>query len=298
MQKWIWFSLLVWACGEKSTQKPQNAPKVQINEVKTSHHDTTTKKHKPICDSLQSFQTLKIAGRLVDVALPNPKIPIKGNLLILQGFAFPKDDWCKKSSLCQKALAEGYILIMPEMGKSNYMSKLYPETRSDWRKEPQKHWLTDSVFQFLQEKYCLLLPTQKNFIVGLSTGGRGVAVVALEKPELFTAAAALSGDYDQSKIPQDRVHIGYMGAFQQFPKRWKEEENIVFQIQKWKTPIYLGHGKQDKVCPYTQTQVFYEALRKNHPTLKVKLNLPAQYAHDYKYWDYEVDNILAFFREF
>ncbi len=298
MQKQIWFYLLIaWACSEKSFQPTQNPQQSQINQEILTHNNAI-KEPISICDSLQNFQTLQIAGRLVDIALPDPKTPIKGNLLILQGFAFPKDDWCKKSSLCQKALAEGYILIMPEMGKSNYMSKLYPETRADWRKEPQKQWLIDTVFRFLQEKYCLLLPTQKNFIVGLSTGGRGVAVVALEKPELFTAVAALSGDYDQSKIPQDRVHIGYMGTFQQFPKRWKQEENILFQIHKWKTPIYLGHGKQDKVCPYSQTQIFYEALRKNHPKLKVKLNLPLQYAHNYQYWDYEVDNILAFFREF
>ena len=247
----------------------------------------------PPCDTLTNFQTFLVAGHLVDIA--RPKGQSIGNLLILQGFAFPKDDWCKKSSLCKKALAAGYTLIMPEMGKSNYMSKFYPQTRADWKKEPQKHWLTDSLFSFLQNKYCLFLPTQKNFIIGLSTGARGVAVVALEKPELFAAAAALSGDYEQSQIPQDRVHIGYMGTYQQFPKRWAEEENIVFQIKKWKTPIYIGHGKLDKVCPYQQSQIFYEAIRKNHPNLQVKLNLPAQYAHDYRYWDYEVDNILEFF---
>ncbi|MCS6796302.1 MAG: prolyl oligopeptidase family serine peptidase [Raineya sp.] len=296
MLKKMWFLIFLLACGEEKSNtafsQKQSPPASHAHFSDTLHSPT------PTCDSLQNFQTLKIAGGLVDIALPDKKIPIKGNLLILQGFAFHRDDWCKKSSLCRKALAEGYVLIMPEMGKSNYMSQLYPETRPDWRKEPQKHWLIDSVFSFLQKKYCLLLPSQKNFAVGLSTGGRGVAVVALEKPELFTAVAALSGDYEQSKIPQDKVHIGYLGDYQKFPKRWQEEENIVFQIKKWKTPIYLGHGKQDKVCPYTQTQIFYEALRKNHPKLKVKVNLPEQYAHDYKYWDYEVDNILAFFREF
>lgn len=274
----------------------------KISEKNTQESSLDTKKvvenlAKPLlpppCDSLAEFQTITVAGHQVDIA--RPKGQSIGNLLILQGFAFPKDDWCKKSSLCKKALAAGYTLIMPEMGKSNYMSQLYPQTRADWKKEPQKHWLTDSLFSFLQNKYCLLLPTQKNFAVGLSTGARGVAVVALEKPELFRAAAALSGDYEQSKIPQDRVHIGYMGSYQQFPKRWREEENIVFQIKRWKTPIYIGHGKLDMVCPYQQSQLFYEALVKHHPKLRVKLNLPAQYAHDYRYWDYEVDNILSFF---
>jgi dienelactone hydrolase len=274
---------------QKSIKALFSKPKQLLKAIQTATKQT-------FCDTLLEFQTLTVGRHKVDIARPQKQSI--GNLLVLQGFAFPKDDWCKKSSLCRKALAEGYTLIMPEMGKSNYMSKLYPETRPDWRKEPQKHWLTDTLFQLLQEKYCLLLPTQKNFAVGLSTGARGVAVVALAKPELFKAVAALSGDYEQTKIPQDRVHIGYMGSYQQFPKRWAEEENIVFQIKKWQTPIYIGHGKLDKVCPYQQSQIFYEALVKNHPQLPVKLSLPAQYAHDYRYWDSEVENILAFFRQF
>jgi dienelactone hydrolase len=277
-------------CSEKTSEKNTQKSSLDTKQVVES---LAKQPLPPPCDSLAEFQTITVAGHQVDIA--RPKGQSIGNLLILQGFAFPKDDWCKKSSLCKKALAAGYTLIMPEMRKSNYMSQLYPQTRADWKKEPQKHWLTDSLFSFLQNKYCLLLPTQNNFIVGLSTGARGVAVVALEKPELFRAAAALSGDYEQSKIPQDRVHIGYMGSYQQYPKRWREEENIVFQIKRWKTPIYIGHGKLDKVCPYQQSQLFYEALVKHHPELRVKLNLPAQYAHDYRYWDYEVDNILAFF---
>lgn len=254
--------------------------------------------NKKNCDTILSWQTLYIAGRAIDIALPPMGVRRKANLLILPGFAFPKDDWCKRSSLCRKALAEGYTLIMPEMGKSNYMSKLYPQTRPDWRKEPQKSWLVDTLFKVLQEKYCLLLPSQKNFAIGLSTGGRGVAVVALAKPHLFTAVAALSGDYDPSQIPQDRVHIGYMGAYNLFPKRWQKEENILFYVKHWKTPIYLGHGKKDQVCPYTQTLAFYKALQTHHPNLKVKLNLPDTFAHDYQYWDYEVDKVLSFFREF
>jgi len=275
------------SCKDKKSEKKTFKP--YLNAVQTATKQT-------FCDTLLAFQTLTVGRHKVDIARPQKQSI--GNLLVLQGFAFPKDDWCKKSSLCKKALQEGYTLIMPEMGKSNYMSQLYPQTRPDWRNEPQKHWLTDTLFRFLQEKYCLLLPTQKNFAVGLSTGARGVAVVVLAKPELFKAVAALSGDYEQTKIPQDRVHIGYMGSYQQFPKRWAEEENIVFQIKKWQTPIYIGHGKLDKVCPYQQSQLFYEAIVKNHPKLTVKLSLPAQYAHDYRYWDSEVENILAFFRQF
>ncbi|TAE46226.1 MAG: alpha/beta hydrolase, partial [Cytophagales bacterium] len=69
------------------------------------------------------------------------------------------------------------------------------------------------------------------------------------------------------------------------------------QAKNFKTPIYLGHSKQDNIVPINQTQLFYEALKKNQPKLKVKLNL-IDGGHDYKYWNKEVENILQFFGEF
>ncbi|MDX1903256.1 MAG: prolyl oligopeptidase family serine peptidase [Thermonemataceae bacterium] len=289
------YTFFLFQCAE-NTSKNDFQHKTTFAALAKRESPTKTLSRNKQCDSLVSFQTLTIAGHQVDIALPKGKV--KGNLLVLQGFAFPKDDWCKKSSLCKKALAQGYALIMPEMGKSNYMSKFYPQTRPDWQKYPQKYWLTDSVFNFLQKKYCMLLPEQKNFIVGLSTGARGVAIVALEKNTLFKAVAALSGDYDQTKIPNDNVHIGYYGAYRLFSKRWKEEDNPIFEIKKWQTPIYIGHGKLDNVCPHQQSLLFYEALQKNHPHLDVKLHIDPKHTHNYKYWDAEVDNILDFFAKY
>ncbi|MEM9981997.1 MAG: alpha/beta hydrolase-fold protein [Bacteroidota bacterium] len=246
-------------------------------------------------DSLQSFQTLQIGKHLVDIALPKESVTIKGNLLILQGFNFPKDDWCKKSSLCKKALAEGYVLIMPEMGKSVYATKLYPETREDWRHYPTKTWLVDTVFSHLQEKYGLLLSSQQNYMIGLSTGARGIALVALDHPTLFTACAALSGDYDPTRVPNDRLITAYYGAYELFPTRWAQVDNVVAKIEEWRTPIYLGHGKRDKVVAWEETQWFYDQLIQQAPEFPVKLSLLEIYGHDYTYWDFEVDRVLDFF---
>jgi len=249
---------------------------------------------KKMCDSLQSFQTLTVQGHTVDIAVPKTD-KIQGNIVILQGFAFPKDDWCKKTSLCKKALEKGYILIMPEMGKSNYVSEFYPETRKDWQKHPQKQWLVDTLFHFLQNKYYILLPEQNNFAVGLSTGGRGVAVCALAKPDIFKAVATLSGDFDQSKIPNDKVMIGYYGEYSKFEERWKTKDNIIHQIKDWKVPVYIGHGKLDPLVPYQQSELLYKSLQENCPDVPVKYHLSPVHAHNYTYWESEVDAVLSFF---
>ena len=219
-----------------------------------------------------------------------------GTFLVLHGWNFPPEDWCTKTSLCEKATEKGYYVVLPDMGKSTYHERTFPETRVDWRSYPSRKWLTDTLVPFLQKNYSLFLDNENNFIVGLSTGARGVALVVLDLPKLFKGAAALSGDYNQSDIPNDKISTGFYGPYKKFKKRWDCIDNAVFRIREFGIPFYLGHGKSDKVVPPQQTKLFYDSLVKTHPGLKVKLNMPKA-GHDYNYWGSEVDNILKFFEE-
>ena len=245
------------------------------------------------CSLDDSLISIKISGHWVDILYPDSFNP-KGNILVLPGWNFSRQDWCQKANLCKKALTEEYCLIFPEMGKSIYASQHYPETRKDWLQYPTLTWVLDSLFPHLQENYNLLQNHQKNYILGLSTGGRGVALIALRKPELFKGAAALSGDFDQTKIPQDNLMKGFYGDYDKFPQRWEGKDNPQKLVKNFKTPIYLGHGKLDKVVPPDQTLKFYQALRQANPALKVILHLPNA-AHDYAYWGSETEAILDFF---
>ena len=244
----------------------------------------------------ETLKTLQIDGYTLDIRSPESG-DIKGNIIVLPGWSFPKEDWCNKSQLCKKALEQGYRLILPEMGKSVYAANFYAETLKEWQKFPNKEWLTKKMIPALQKEHKILLESQKNFVLGLSTGGRGVALLALAMPKLFKAGAALSGDFDQTQMPTDNLMVGYYGTYHKFKQRWEGEDNPVKQASNWKIPLYLGHGKQDNVVPVNQTEMFYNALKKHHPTLKVKLNL-VNAAHDYAYWDSEVDNMLKFFEDF
>ncbi|NJO01486.1 MAG: prolyl oligopeptidase family serine peptidase [Bacteroidia bacterium] len=241
-----------------------------------------------------SLRSLWVAGHWVDIRYPPDTI--RANILVLPGWDFPRQDWCEKSSLCEEGRKRGYRLILPEMGRSVYSSRFYPETRSDWRQYPNKAWIVQEMIPTLQKEYGILLPKQPNYILGLSTGGRGVALVALALPELFRAAAALSGDFDQTQIPADRLMIGYYGSLTQFPDRWIGEDNPLQQAASWKLPLYLGHGKLDQIVPYQQSLLFYQVLHQAHPELKILLNLP-EAGHDYRYWDSEVKNIYNFFEQ-
>ena len=246
-----------------------------------------------------------ISGKLPEsdttIILNNRKVLIKicgqkskGTFLVLHGWNLPANDWCEKTSLCSKVLEQGYCIVLPDMGKSVYQENNYPETRAEWRSFPTRKWLSDTLVKLLQQKYSLLLKNENNYLIGLSTGARGVALVLLDFPDLFKGAAALSGDYNQLKMPSDNLMTGFYGPFDKFRERWGKIDNPIFSIKEYKTPIYLGHGKLDKVVPPQQTIMFYDFLKKYHPDLRIKLNTPdAQ--HDYNYWDSEVDSIMKFF---
>lgn len=257
------------------------------NKVNTKQVRDTSNGKLPLNDTVLIVNNHKV---FLKIQLQNKK----GTFLVLHGWSLPAEDWCNKTSLCDKVLKKGYCVILPDMGKSVYQKKNYPETRADWRSYPTREWLSDTLIPILQKKYSLLLKNENNYLVGLSTGARGVALILLDFPELFKSAAALSGDYAQEKMPADNLMTGFYGPFHKFKKRWLKQDNPISRIKEYKTPIYLGHGKLDQVVPPEQTIMFYDSLKKYHPDLKIKLNMPDAH-HDYFFWDSEVDNILKFF---
>lgn len=282
------FAYITTSCNAQDSPSKEILRELKKDKKNTEQEINTKIKNIP-------FETLEIDGHKVDIQ--NPDNEIIGNILVLPGWDFSRTDWCKNSDLCKKALAKGYRLILPEMGRSIYSADFYAETLVDWKKFPNKKWVVEQMIPYLQKERKIFIKKEKNFIVGLSTGGRGVALLSLALPEIWTACASLSGDFDQSLLPNDRLMIGYYGSYQKFKNRWLGEDNPLQQAKNFKTPIYLGHSKQDNIVPINQTQLFYEVLKKNQPKLKIKLNL-IDGGHDYKYWNKEVENILQFFGEF
>lgn len=232
--------------------------------------------------------TLLIAGVEVDILVPEN---YKADLLVLPGWNFSRTKWCSESSLCEKARAQGYRLILPEMGKSVYATNYFPETRIDWLKYPTLTWLTDTMILLLQTEYGIM--RGDNYMIGLSTGARGVALAAARKP-VFIAGAALSGDYDQEAMKHDNLMRGVYGEYDKFSGRWRSIDNPTNEIAKIDLPLYLGHGLDDKVVPASQTKEFYFKLKKQKPQLKIILSTPRS-GHDFKYWNSEVDAVLQFF---
>ncbi len=243
--------------------------------------------------SADTRKTIFIGKIAVDIVTPETKI--KGDILVLPGWGFSKDQWCRHTELCTKALAQGYRLILPEMGKSIYASHYYIESRKDWTIYSTKKWITDTLISELQSKYGVLTTHNANYLLGLSTGARGAVLIGISLPGLFSAVAALSGDYDQTLCTQDNLMTGIYGRYENFPSRWRGEDNPTYSIKSFNMPLYLGHGMKDTVVKPDQTIQFYRLLHKINPKLDIRIHIAEKGAHNFNYWNSEVDSILIFF---
>ena len=237
----------------------------------------------------------KVGNGMVELRPAEAKY--RGDILVLPAWGDPRDTWCHRSSFCSMAQERGYRLIFPDMGKSIYTSQHYEETRQDWRDFPTYTWLRDTLLPELQTRHCLLEEKGNNFVIGMSAGARGAVKLLQDLPDIFMAAAALSGDYDPGKMKGDNIYRGFLGGFEQFPERWQVNENIVTGAAKVKAPLFLAHGKEDPLVPYAQTEDLFRAIQSANPGLSVRLNLVSGQMDGYEFWNSQIEQILAFFED-
>lgn len=216
-------------------------------------------------------------------------------VLVLPGWNFPRTSWLDHSRLVDYADRYGYALILPEMGKTLYESEYYPQTTLKWHHIPGGKFIKEYFIPTIAQRHHLLQQGHDNMLLGLSTGGRGVALIALENPDLFVAGASLSGDFSQENMPDDNLMTAVYGAYTQYAQRWLGQDNPQARVKEWKMPLYLAHGTADQIVPEAQSRLFYEAIKAQHQDL-----IPLQYhaiagaGHDYQFWHGQLEDIFQF----
>ena len=238
----------------------------------------------------------------IDKFYKNVNIPVtiifsqnsKYNLLVLPGYGFSDIEWCIKTQLCEKAKKEGFNLIFVEVRKSLYLKENLPQTSDLLRKYPTRTWLIDSVIKEIFNEG-VLDKNKKCFVLGLSTGARGAAILMLENPNIFSGAACLSGDYDPTLQKNDKLMINALGVYEKNKKAWNGDNNIVNRVKEIKNPIFIAHGKKDNVVPFSQSLLLMNKIIKENPKNIIKYDFPENGMHDYKFCNSEIDNVLKFF---
>ena len=109
-------------------------------------------------------------------------------LWLLHGTFGDHTDWIRKSNIELYACEKDLIVVMPSALNSNY---------AEWAKFSigfdMYHYLTEELMPLVYNWFPASDKREDNFIAGLSMGGRGTLVYALNHPEKFAAAANFSG---------------------------------------------------------------------------------------------------------
>lgn len=220
-------------------------------------------------------------------------------LLVLPGWKFDKSRWIKETDLQEYARRHSMILVLPQMNTSIYASSYFPETRMKWHSQPGLKFINERFLPEMRKRHGLFLAGKQNYLLGLSTGGRGVALIALSNPGLFLAGASFSGDFDQSVMPSDKLMAAVYGPFERFSGRWRTIDNPVNSAAEWNMPIYLSHGTADGIVPPDQTRRFHDAIaRARGKEVDVQLNMLKGAAHDFSFWNEQLGPAFDFFSRY
>lgn len=233
----------------------------------------------------------------VAVDIYTPAEALRGDLLVLPGWNFSKERWYKETSLLVFADKYGYRCIFPEMKTTCYESAYFPETSLKWSELPGGVWIRYMLIPCMRKRYGIFSEKGFSCLLGLSTGARGAALISLQNPGLFKAGAALSGDYNQTAMPKDRLMQRLYGPMEVFGERWRSVDNPSAKALEgsWKMPIYIGHGGSDRVIPCSQSKAFAELLASKYPAVKTVFHSVPSAGHNFAYWNSELPAVFEFF---
>ena len=110
--------------------------------------------------------------------------PPRAVFTLLHGYTNDGDDWVNMSAALRYAADNNIALVIPDAGNS-----FYHDTASN---QAYHTWLTEEMPVLLDQIVKLPHEREKNFICGLSMGGYGALMLALNHPERYAGCASFS----------------------------------------------------------------------------------------------------------
>ncbi|MCF8303609.1 MAG: esterase family protein [Bacteroidales bacterium] len=250
-------------------------------------HITTERIHSEAIDTTLSF-TLYLPS---DYDKADQPLPV---FYLLHGYVGDHTDWVKQGnikatmdSLLNVGAIEPMIIAMPDAHNSWYVDS-----------DPEKsygHYETALIRDLMHYIDTVYSKKQgpKRFIAGLSMGGYGALHLALKYPELFSAAASMSGAL-WPELPDRFEH--FEGTF-----------GVPFNVDKWRKnnpfglitpdttkhmPVYITCGDDDHLGFYNGAMEMYKLLQLYDYPSELRIT---DGGHSWDVWNREVVDILLYF---
>lgn len=223
-------------------------------------------------------------------------------IYLLNGAGGDNNDWIRYGNIAHVAdqlILRGeifpFIIVMPDGGK-NSMYVNWPDGPNweDYILETVEY--IDAHYRTIPER----LGTPLRGIGGLSMGGYGALSLAFKHPDVFTAAASLSGALIPGRPPEEMA-----ATFPEFagpfgvpfdPELWDKSNpfNLIENIRGTKLQAYIVCGDDDDYGLYIGAARLHEAL--------VQALVPHEYRiydgiHRWTFWSAHIAEVLRWFNQ-
>ncbi len=183
-------------------------------------------------------------------------------LIALHDYNRTNKEWSDFTDIKSYADQYGFVIVCPNMGQTSYEMKFYAETVRPWDGVPGGKWVGEILVPFLQKRFRLARDRETTGILGVSNGARGSILIACSYPNIFGAAAGISGYYDTSVLTDNRILVSVYGKYSSFKSRWERDDNIIELASRLKnTRVFLAHAARDRDIPVEQSQLLGMRLR-------------------------------------
>ena len=219
-------------------------------------------------------------------------------LWLLHGTNGDYSDWVRKSSIELYAYEYNIAVVMPSALNSNY---------ADWDIFAMGYdvysYFTEELMPLVYAWFPISDKRQDNFIAGLSMGGKGAFLFALNHPELFAKAYSFSSaprplsDPDPKAFSAKREanlirNFGSLKAYRQSPLNLWDLSKKAVEDKIDLPELYFACGDKDPIA-YEPFVNFREYAKKIG--LKASFYELPDYVHEWRFWDLCLKDYLARF---
>ncbi|GAA4828679.1 alpha/beta hydrolase family protein [Algivirga pacifica] len=209
------------------------------------------------------------------------------SVYLLHGYTGDHTNFPRKIPELQQLADElEIILISTDAGNSWYLDS--PEIQEF----QYESYMVEEVIPWIDAHYRTLQQRKYRAISGLSMGGHGALYLSGKHPELFGAAASMSGGVDFTQFTGNFELKKLLGDYNEKPQQWKEH-TIIGRYQDFKNKniaLFIDCGVDD---------FFIEVNRALHQKM-LEAQIPHIYMerpgkHSWDYWRESVVYHLRFF---
>ncbi len=220
-------------------------------------------------------------------------------LWLLHGTFGDHSDWVRKSNIELYACERNVIVVMPSGMNADY---------ANWPTFSTGYNMYDYLFEELMPLVYNWFPAsdkpQDNYIAGLSMGGAGTCIYALNHPEKFAGAAVLSAypwdlqshidAPDSARSRRWKNAIANAGGPEAYLASYQNSRRILTErvAAGEKLPkLYFACGKNDFLYQgYLEFKDYAKEIG-----LKAKFEEFAGFTHEWRFWDKTIQRAMDYF---